>query len=76
MSHGLEIAGGGYTPSTMSPQSPCLPFCDHRNCIGWRRIIFSICRLCDQSIGWEQRFDKHPQLGIVHSDCLEGVAEF
>jgi hypothetical protein len=67
----MELQGGGYTPSELSPMAPCLPPCAHLSCIGWRRIVFSICALCDQSIGWEQRFDRHPELGIVHSECLQ-----
>jgi hypothetical protein len=66
-----ELLAGGFTPNELSPQMPCLPFCEHSQCSGWRRIIFSICRLCDQSIGWGERFDEHPELGIVHSECLE-----
>jgi hypothetical protein len=69
----IELLGGGFTPDVLSPQLPCLPFCDHRQCIGMRRIMFSVCALCELTIGPEARFDEHPELGIVHSDCLEAL---
>ena len=57
----IQTLGTGYGPCHFEG-------CGHVDCIETREIARSICRYCDQSIGYERGFFKSGN-GYVHSFC-------
>lgn len=51
--------------------------CGHRDCKATRAMAESICRLCEQPIGYDVRFyhDNKNEGQWVHAFCLETRAE-
>jgi len=78
------MAAGMLPPETGSEFSPCAK-CGHRDCAAIRVTAGSICRHCDEPIGWETRFynDDDPEIkrrtgtniNYVHALCEELAIE-
>ena len=50
---------------------PCLDLCIHQDCLELRAIAAAICPLCQQPIGYDNRFYRDQIHGLVHAICLE-----
>lgn len=52
---------------------PCVDPCEHTDCAQTREMAASICRFCNEPIGYEVRFYTDPdnKEHLVHALCLE-----
>lgn len=54
-----------------SKYGPCDGTCQHTDCQELRTIAASVCALCEQPIGYDQRFCQDREYtGYVHEICL------
>ena len=52
---------------------PCIEDCAHEDCAQTRRMAACVCRICDQPIGYDDRFFREGEGGwdhLVHATCL------
>lgn len=66
----------GVLPEPGTKFGPCVPECSHRDCAQTRMIAASLCRMCDEAIGYEKGFFRDDAEGAkwIHAVCAEDEA--
>lgn len=61
----------GILPKPGSKYGPCKKKCEHIDCQRTRFEAWSKCRICNEAIGYNVRFYREDNNGLVHANCLE-----
>lgn len=59
-------------------EGPCVEPCEHSDCHQTRAQAESICRFCNEPIGFDSAFYKDEDIGaagaLVHQTCARGMS--
>jgi len=62
----------GFLSPPGTQYGPCIDeICGHTDCKATRDMAAAICPLCGHPIGYDRRFYKTDNYGLVHDLCLE-----